>query len=142
MVDEEIETKSTLEISGLQKAFTSDAKMTETMEIICKIETAAEDILFDKSQLVELDRKRNQNREASRSLTKINDSKIYFCLGKTFVKLPTADAQKLLKSNQITFDEETSKIRDNLKEKVDNLYQLEGKSGLNAGFALKSFQSS
>lgn len=123
----------------------TDGKISETIELLAQIENAADEILADKSQIVELDRKRNQNREAIRALSKTHETKndkVWFCLGKTFVKFPTKTAENLLNDNRILLDTEINKIRDELKTKVAHLYKLEGDDRLNPGYFLKSLNSS
>jgi len=123
-----------------------DGKISETIELMAKIENAADEILSDKFQIVELDRKRNQNREALRAISKkdaveTTSDKVWFCLGKTFVKFPTETAEIILNDNRALLDDEINKIRDDLKTKVAHLYKLEGDDRLNSGFFLKSLDA-
>ena len=44
----------------------------QMLEHLRQLEEAAEEVLSEKQEIVDLDRKRNQNREAIRALTKLS----------------------------------------------------------------------
>ncbi|PIO29285.1 hypothetical protein AB205_0209950, partial [Aquarana catesbeiana] len=67
-----------------------------------EVERKAEDVLGDRRQIIDLDIKRNQNREALRALSKDTD-----------------------KSDQEQLDQEIDTIRSQLKEKVNQLYEAQ-----------------
>merc|ERR1712168_347879 len=117
-------------------------------EYLCRVETLAEDILADKHSMTELDRRRNKNREAMRQLMneqkeakgkKQKPTKTFVCLGDIFLKLPTAEVLPILEDDQKKLDDEISKLRDNLKPKMQKLRQLEKKPELK-GFDLTPLQ--
>ena len=60
-----------------------------------KIESQAESILNDKSEIVSLDKRRNMNREALRNLNPKNRFQssyhVWACVGNMFIKLPRKD---------------------------------------------------
>lgn len=75
-----------------------------------EVETAAEDVLTDKQEIVDLDRKRNQNREALRAVQKAAEadykgdaSKVWMATGNTFIKMPSSAAKDMLKSGEDIF---------------------------------------
>ena len=70
---------------------------------LIEIETAADQVLSAKQEVVDLDRKRQLNREAIRALDKESskhwkgdDGRTYLAMGNTFLKLPTRTAKDLL----------------------------------------------
>ena len=73
-----------------------------------EVESAAEDVLTDKQEIVDLDRKRNQTREALRAIEKTSKadykgdaSKIWMATGNTFIKMPCSAAKDMLKSGEL-----------------------------------------
>ena len=62
------------------------------------------------------------------------------CLGDIFLKLPTSEVRPILEDDQKKLDDEISKLRDNLKPKVQQMRQLEKKPELK-GFDLKPLQA-
>nr|XP_006814317.1 PREDICTED: p53 and DNA damage-regulated protein 1-like [Saccoglossus kowalevskii] len=71
-----------------------------------EVEGLAEEIVTDKHQIIDLDRKRNKNREALRALGKM---------------------QPVPGKDQNNIESEIGKLRDNLKPKVSKLRELEGR---------------
>lgn len=111
------------------------------MRYMCEVEGMAEDILTDKEQIVNLDRRRNKNREALRAIkTELkenkNDSKSWVCFGNMFIRMDKATVEKLLSKDQETIDEEVNNLRNGLKTKVGKLREAEGKPDMR-GFQLE-----
>ena len=112
------------------------------LEHLREIEEAAEEVLSEKQEIVDLDRKRNQNREAIRALSNESEKKdkseqkCWLAMGNTFFKLPQNKAETLLQQDQVRLDSEINRLRSDLKVKVNNLRDKEGKSEL-TGFNLK-----
>lgn len=101
-----------------------------------EIEELAEDVLSDRQQIVELDRKRNQIREATRAVYKSKDSgKLWVCHGNQFIKLPKHQTKKFLNQDSDELDDEINSLRRQLKQKVNKLQDLEHKEELK-GFHL------
>jgi len=121
---------------------TDPASTSVLLSILAEIESAADDVLVDRTQMVELDKKRQENRLAQRHLksmltsTKSSDQKTFMCFGNTFLKLPTKTAHSFLESNQKTIDEEINNLRHSLKEKVNKLNEMEEKRPLNREYYL------
>ncbi|XP_036388003.1 p53 and DNA damage-regulated protein 1 isoform X2 [Megalops cyprinoides] len=78
------------------------------LKYLTEVEEAAEDVLADKQQIVDLDAKRNRNREALSALR--NDSQ------------QSEDQEQL--------DKEISDLHKRLKAKVNHLHELQGKPDL------------
>ena len=111
------------------------------------IERSAEEVLTAKQEIVDLDRKRNSNREAIRALEKEakthykgSDSKCWLVMGNSFFKLPNRNAVNLLKRDQQQLDLAVNTQRSELKEKVWKLREQEGKEELK-GYGLKALSS-
>lgn len=105
---------------------------------MAEIEELAEDIISDKHQMVELDKKRQKTREAIRLLSKDKKTqKNWVCFGNMFIKLPVADTKKLLEKDFNGLDTEISEVTKGLKPKVNKLRDLEHKEDAK-GFSLNS----
>ena len=114
-----------------------------------EIEEAAEEVLSDKQEIVDLDRKRCQNREAIRAMSHLNhagaattttsssSSSQWLAMGNCFFKLPQDKAKTLLQKDQDRLDVEINTLRSNLKPKVNNLRDKEGQPELK-GHGLKA----
>jgi len=109
-----------------------------------EVEECAEDVLSTKQEIVDLDRKRNANREAIRALEKKekehykgSESKSWLAMGNTFFKLPTGRAMEMMKNDQVKLNSAVNTLRSDLKVKVNSLREKEGKAELK-GFGLKS----
>ena len=119
----------------------------DVLELLTDIERRAEEILSSKQEIVDLDRKRNSNREAIRALEKEakshykgSDSKCWLAMGNSFFRLPNKNAVNLLKKDQQQLDISVNTQRSELKEKVGRLREKEGKEELK-GFGLKALSS-
>lgn len=106
------------------------------MQHLVKIEAAAEDILTDKQQIIDLDRKRQKTREAVRIVSKDKkNGKQWVCFGNMFIKFPTENTKKMLNEDFNKLDDEISDLRKHLKPKVNKLRDLENKDDIK-GFNL------
>ncbi|XP_071784800.1 p53 and DNA damage-regulated protein 1-like [Asterias amurensis] len=111
--------------------------MEKDMDLVVRhlgeLEALAEEVLSDKQQIVDLDRTRNGNREAIRSLmnkeqqNKSSQSKSWVCFGEMFVKLPGESAKAILKQDQVKLNSEIDRLRKDLKPKVAKLRDMEGR---------------
>lgn len=116
------------------------------MNFLCEVEGMAEDILTDREQIVNLDRKRNKNRESLRTIKKEireakYDTKSWVCFGNMFIKMDKKTVEKLISKDQETINEEVNNLRNGLKDKVSKLRDLEGKPELR-GFHLQPLTQS
>ncbi|XP_054278868.1 p53 and DNA damage-regulated protein 1 [Macrosteles quadrilineatus] len=96
-----------------------------TLKQLHAAELQADSILRDRAEIVDLDRRRNSNREALRALSKEKGKKTWFTLGPILVKLPVSTASDLLNKDQVTINSEINKLRSELKVKVNDLRDLE-----------------
>ncbi|ELU05820.1 hypothetical protein CAPTEDRAFT_92249 [Capitella teleta] len=109
----------------------------QVLDSILQVEGLAEDILVDRQQIVDLDRKRQQTRQAIRALSKENsDDKSWVCFGNMFLKLQNSRAGNLLKKDFNELDEEINETRNQLKMKVNKLRDAENKDDIK-GFSLQ-----
>ncbi|EDV26028.1 uncharacterized protein TRIADDRAFT_55718 [Trichoplax adhaerens] len=119
------------------------------LKYMTDIEILAEDILVDKQMIVSLDKRRNGHREAFRSIRNTDKSnQSWMCFGDTFIELPNGSIQNLLekglicsngsilRGGQENTQAEINKLHENLKPKMAQLYEMEGKQP-RKGFDLK-----
>jgi len=106
------------------------------LQYLAELEQAAEDLLADRRQIIDLDARRQKTREATRALLKDKSStKTWMCVNNVMIKLPKQKVQTLLKSDLEQLDAEINRLRDGLKVKVDKMRDLESKEGIK-GFHL------
>ncbi|XP_063152930.1 p53 and DNA damage-regulated protein 1 [Candoia aspera] len=108
------------------------------LRYLAEVEALAEEVMAARQQIVDLDQKRNQNREALRALSKEIDSpeKVTVCFGNMFIQLPKTKTQDMLQRDQELLDEEITKLQKELKVKVGRLFEAQGKPELK-GYDLK-----
>ncbi|XP_076123838.1 p53 and DNA damage-regulated protein 1 isoform X1 [Alosa pseudoharengus] len=109
-----------------------DATAERVLQYLTEVEEAAEDVLSDKQQMVDLDKKRNANREALNALRKdlSGNGKAKVCLGNMFIKFPKDKTKRMLEKDQEQLDKEIIDLRNKLKVKVNRLNELQGKPEL------------
>ncbi|XP_061217460.1 p53 and DNA damage-regulated protein 1 [Neopsephotus bourkii] len=107
------------------------------LRYLAEVEELAEDVLAARQQIVDLDVKRNRNREALRALQKSQepDGMAMVCFGSMFIELPAAQTRDMLRKDQEHLDEEINNLRKELRVKVNRLYEAQGKPELK-GFNL------
>ncbi|XP_071615999.1 p53 and DNA damage-regulated protein 1 [Heliangelus exortis] len=112
------------------------------LRYLAEVEELAEDVLAARQQIVELDMKRNRNREALRALQKDPEpeGQAMVCFGDMFIQLPKAQTREMLRQDQEHLDEEISSLRKELRVKVNRLYEAQGKPELK-GFHLNPMSS-
>ncbi|XP_053101325.1 p53 and DNA damage-regulated protein 1 [Hemicordylus capensis] len=108
------------------------------LRYLAQVEALAEEVMACRQQIVDLDQKRNQNREALRALSKEPSAsdKVMVCFGNMFVQLPKTKTKDMLHKDQELLDEEIAKLRKELKVKVNHLLEAQGKPELK-GYSLK-----
>ncbi|GFS63131.1 p53 and DNA damage-regulated protein 1 [Trichonephila clavipes] len=102
------------------------------LNYLSKLEEVAQDILIDKEQIINYSRRSNALREAKRALQEdlrkdAPNSKTWMCFGNMFIKCPKTKALAIVEKDQALIEEEINTLRNNLKPKVDNMRNLEGK---------------
>ncbi|XP_026764371.1 p53 and DNA damage-regulated protein 1 [Galleria mellonella] len=102
-----------------------DQDQEKVLKYLVLVEKLAEEILCDRREIVLLDKRRNQNREALRNLTKSNQQKCWLTVGSVLIKHNTEVARSLLEKDQKQLDIDINKLRCDLKVKVNNLRDLE-----------------
>lgn len=107
---------------GSQRAF----------EYLAEVEEAAEDALTTKQQIVDLDTKRNRNREALNALKhEMSDSeKVKVCFGNMFIKFPKSKTREMIQRDQEQLDKAINDLRKGLKAKVNRLNEIQGQPEL------------
>lgn len=119
-----------------------DAVSQRVLEYLTEVEEAAEDVLTTKQQIVDLDTKRNRNREALNALKhEMSDSeKVKVCFGNMFIKFPKSKTREMIQKDQEQLDKEINDLRKGLKAKVNRLNEMQGKPELR-GYNLSPLSS-
>lgn len=109
---------------------------------LSELELAAQDLLEERQSVVDLDRKRNQTREARTAVRKVikdktplDSNKTWVCYGNTFIKMKNDCVVQMLDDSHKKLDEDIKSTRDGLKAKLNKVRDVEGKSKA-AGFNL------
>ncbi|KAL1007849.1 hypothetical protein UPYG_G00092430 [Umbra pygmaea] len=112
------------------------------LEYLSEIEEAAEDVLASRQQILDLDKKRNMNREALNALKHemVSEEKVKVCFGNMFIKLPKAKTRDMIQRDQEQLDKEINSLRLSLKDKLNHLNKLQGKPEL-TGYNLSPLSS-
>ena len=103
------------------------------MEHMAKIEALGEEIVDERAQMVDLDRKRQGNREALRVLRKAEQaspddaagSKYWVCFGDTFYRRSHELTRKQIEEEQRTIETEIERLRGSVKRKSSRLCELD-----------------
>lgn len=66
------------------------------LELLIETERVADQILQNKQEIVDLDKRRQSNREAKRNLEKSGDKKAWVTVGPILVKMTKEKGEKLL----------------------------------------------
>ncbi|XP_010786945.1 p53 and DNA damage-regulated protein 1 [Notothenia coriiceps] len=103
-----------------------DAVSQLVLEHLTEVEEAAEEVLSSKQQVVELDSRRNRNREALSALRTEDTEKVKICFGNMFLKLPKLKTREMIQKDQEQLDKEINELRKGLKAKVNRLNELQG----------------
>uniref|UniRef100_A0A6B2LQK1 Uncharacterized protein n=1 Tax=Arcella intermedia TaxID=1963864 RepID=A0A6B2LQK1_9EUKA len=110
----------------------------EVKKVLMEMEELGEDVITDKQQLVDFDRRRQHNREALRFLKEEQtDKDQWLFLGSFFLKKKKQDVIKIINTDQKTMDEEGERVQQSIKAKTTKLHQLEGRANEVKGFNLK-----
>lgn len=117
--------------------------MDELIKLLTEVELTADDILDTKQQIVTSDARRNKTREALSELKTIREKdpnpsvrKHWVCIGDMFIRLNSNEAKNWISEDNYQTSSSIDKLRDELKDKVVKLRQLEGKPEV-AGLSLK-----
>lgn len=97
----------------------------KTLTYLVAVEKLADEILSDKQEIILLDKRRNQNREALRDLTKAQQKQCWVTVGSVLVKHNLESTKLLLEADQKQINIDINTLRSNLKVKLNNLRDLE-----------------
>jgi hypothetical protein len=108
----------------------------ELVARMTKAERLGEEVLTERAQMVELDRRRNANREALGALRKADTGgtgqknagssmKHWVCLGDVFMRQPHASARQMLEDDQKRIETELEALRLSVKRKSSALCELD-----------------
>ncbi|UXI23252.1 Blot13 allergen [Sarcoptes scabiei] len=99
-----------------------ETEIHDVLDRLRESETIGESVLRDRSEIVQLDRIRQKNREALTALKKSdpNDS-IYLCIGNMFIKHHNQRAQSLIQQEQKQIDEHLEKLYKQVKDNVASM---------------------
>lgn len=95
------------------------------LKYLVAVEQLAEEILSDRREIIMLDKRRNQNREALRELAKTLQHKCWVTVGSVLIKNNLESTKSLLEADQSQLHIDINKLRCDLKIKVNNLRDLE-----------------
>ncbi|KAM9800242.1 p53 and DNA damage-regulated protein 1 [Syngnathus typhle] len=108
-----------------------DWESQRVVDYLTEVEEAAEQVLTTKQQMIDLDMKRNGNREALNALKKMASAeKVKVCFGHTFIKFPKSTAKEMIQKDQDQLDSELNHLRQGLKANVNHLNKTQGKPEL------------
>uniref|UniRef100_A0A8C6UKL6 p53 and DNA damage-regulated protein 1 n=1 Tax=Neogobius melanostomus TaxID=47308 RepID=A0A8C6UKL6_9GOBI len=119
-----------------------DVDSQRVLEYLTLVEEAAEEVLTTKQQIVDLDIKRNRNREALNALRQdvSSSEKVKVCFGNIFIKIPANKTTEMIQRDQEQLDKEINDLRKELKAKVNRLNDIQGKPELR-GYSLTALSS-
>ena len=101
---------------------------------LTQVERLGEEVMTERQQMVELDRRRNSNREALGAIRRAEkaqgaaaaaEEKRWMCLGEVFVRQPTSRAKEMLQADQQRIEEEMRELRAKIKRKSSKLCELD-----------------
>ncbi|CAH2267203.1 jg2931 [Pararge aegeria aegeria] len=97
----------------------------KVLQYLISVEKLAEEIINDKRDIILLDKRRNQNREALRDISKACQTNCWVTVGSVLLKHKLTDTISLLEADQKQLNIDINKLRSNLKVKVNDLRDLE-----------------
>ncbi|XP_077418952.1 p53 and DNA damage-regulated protein 1 [Vanacampus margaritifer] len=108
-----------------------DSEYHRVLDSLREVEEAAEDVLTTKQQIIDLDMKRNRNREALNALKNgVCPAKMKICFGNMFIKFPKSKAREMIQKDQEQLNSELNDLHKGLKANVSRLNETQGKPEL------------
>ena len=109
------------------------------VERLTKAERLGEEVLAERQQQIELDRRRNQNREALAAFRRMereataddsaaadaSSEKHWMCMGDLFMRRPRGTARQMLEEDQRRIERELEALRVSVKRKSSQLCELD-----------------
>jgi hypothetical protein len=109
------------------------------------VERLAEQVLMDRQEAIEYEKRRNGDREALNALKRAGQPSApsgaprtaWLAMGSLFVRFPHAEAEALVRKEQEEITREIERLREDVKKNVTELEALQGRT-VNSGYSLKS----
>uniref|UniRef100_A0A8C7XJV8 p53 and DNA damage-regulated protein 1 n=1 Tax=Oryzias sinensis TaxID=183150 RepID=A0A8C7XJV8_9TELE len=119
-----------------------DAGSQRVLDYLTEVEEAAEEVITTKQQIVDLDLKRNRNREALNALKhELSDSEnVKVCFGNMFIEFDKSKTKGMVQKDQEQLDKEINNLRRELKTKFNHLNEIQGKPELR-GYRLSALST-
>eukprot|EP01125_Pyxidicula_operculata_P022984 TRINITY_DN9735_c0_g1_i1.p1 TRINITY_DN9735_c0_g1~~TRINITY_DN9735_c0_g1_i1.p1 ORF type:complete len:140 (-),score=35.61 TRINITY_DN9735_c0_g1_i1:131-514(-) len=109
----------------------------QTQQVLIQMERLGEEILTLKQQKIDLDQKRQQNREALRALQNSKSDGNWLFQGSFFIRKSSSDVYSLVQQDQSEINNRITEIEEALKAKTHELIMIEGEAHQVSGFNLK-----
>ncbi|KAH8233108.1 hypothetical protein KR026_004503 [Drosophila bipectinata] len=106
----------------------SQTELDKSIEVITKTEELADKILANKHELMVMDKRRQETREALRLMEKSQEEKVWITIGSMLVKMQKEKALELLKKDQQQVEQQISMIYSDQKVLVNKHRDIEFKS--------------
>lgn len=87
-------------ISGHKRQIKMNQASSKVLEILKESERIADQVLQNKQEILELDKRRQVTREATRDLGKNDEKKVWITIGPILVKMEKGKALDLLKKGE------------------------------------------
>lgn len=114
----------------------------DILSLLQTSEVLGENVLRDRSELVQMDHIRQKNREALSAMKHYHDNEnIYLCMGNMFIKHRINRARVLIQNDQKKVNENIDKLHKKIKDNVEKIQNIEGKSEEFARFNLNPLSS-
>jgi len=98
---------------------------TKTINLLIETERLADKIIQNKHEIVALDKRRQDTREAIRELGKSEDKKAWITVGSMLVEMKKDKALELLQTDQNVINQEINKLRSDQKVLVSQHRDIE-----------------
>ena len=115
--------------------------MQKMTKILVETERIADQILMKKQESIALDKRRQETREALRTLKNSKDKNSWITVGSMLMKMETQKAIELMAKDQVQIEKEIDSIRKEQKDLVKKHRDLEQDTPLK-GFDLKPMSGS
>ncbi|XP_037903812.1 p53 and DNA damage-regulated protein 1 isoform X2 [Hermetia illucens] len=99
----------------------------KVLDLLFASETVADKIMVNKQEIIQLDKRRQQTREAIREINKHNEQKVWTTIGSMLVKLDRKKALEMLEKDKVQIDSEINKLRSEQKILVNEHRDIEHK---------------
>ncbi|XP_077375725.1 p53 and DNA damage-regulated protein 1 [Festucalex cinctus] len=108
-----------------------DSEYHRVLDTLREVEEATEDVLTTKQQIIDLDMKRNRNREALNALKNgVCPEKVNVCFGNMFIRFPKSKAREMIQKDQEQLNSELNDLHKGLKANFNCFNEMQGKPGL------------